>query len=103
MLSAESPFFKPFADTNPTPDTVSEQNDMAAKLMRIIQEELSDKQRQAMMLVPMGGIPISVAADRMGMKRNAMYKLIHDARLRIKDRLIKEGLSADEVIAAFRS
>lgn len=103
MLSAETPFSKPFADNSPTPAAISEQNDMAAKLMRIIQEELTDKQRQAMMLVPMGGIPISVAADRMGMKRNAMYKLIHDARLRIKERLVSEGLSAEDVIAAFRS
>jgi hypothetical protein len=33
--------------------------------------------------------------------RNALYKLLHDARLRLKRRLLAEGISAQEVLAAF--
>jgi hypothetical protein len=37
----------------------------------------------------------------MNMKRNALYKLLHDARLRLKKRIVKEGLTSAEVLAAF--
>jgi RNA polymerase sigma-70 factor (ECF subfamily) len=42
-------------------------------------------------------------ARRMDMKRNALYKLLHDARLRLKRRLASEGLTAQEVLAVFES
>ena len=40
-------------------------------------------------------------ARRMDMKRNALYKLLHDARLRLKKRLANEGLTVEDVWAAF--
>jgi predicted DNA-binding protein (UPF0251 family) len=41
------------------------------------------------------------AALRMKTNRNALYKLLHDARLRLKRRLALEDLSAQDVLAAF--
>jgi RNA polymerase sigma-70 factor (ECF subfamily) len=103
MLSAETPFSRPFAANSPTPERATERADMLAHLQRVIEEELTPKQREVMLLVPIGGLPMSEAADRMGMKRNAMYKLLHDARLRLKKRLEAEGLSADDIMTTFRS
>jgi RNA polymerase sigma-70 factor (ECF subfamily) len=103
MLSADTPFSRPFAANSPTPERMTERADMLVHLQRIIEEELTPKQREVMLLVPIGGMPISEAADRMGMKRNAMYKLLHDARLRLKKRLEADGLSADDIMVAFRS
>jgi RNA polymerase sigma-70 factor (ECF subfamily) len=40
------------------------------------------------------------AARRLGTNRNALYKMLHDARLRIKKRLAAEGLSPEDVLAA---
>jgi RNA polymerase sigma-70 factor (ECF subfamily) len=37
----------------------------------------------------------------MGSNRNALYKLMHDARQRLQKRLAEEGLSSQEVLAAF--
>jgi DNA-directed RNA polymerase specialized sigma24 family protein len=37
----------------------------------------------------------------MGITRNALYKRLHDARQRLRDRLVEEGLSLDDVLAAF--
>jgi hypothetical protein len=37
----------------------------------------------------------------MGMKRNAPYKLMHDARLRLKRRMVDEGLTPEDVLSAF--
>ena len=41
------------------------------------------------------------AARRLKTNRNALYKLLHDARLRLKQRLQTEGLTAQEVLEAF--
>jgi RNA polymerase sigma-70 factor (ECF subfamily) len=40
-------------------------------------------------------------ARRMGLERNALYKLMHDARLRLKRRLLRDGLSPADVLAVF--
>jgi DNA-directed RNA polymerase specialized sigma24 family protein len=37
----------------------------------------------------------------MDMNPNAVYKLLHDARLRLKRRLEEEGLTPADVIAVF--
>jgi len=37
----------------------------------------------------------------MGTKRNALYKLLHDARRRLKQRLEAQGVTVDDVMAAF--
>jgi RNA polymerase sigma-70 factor (ECF subfamily) len=46
-------------------------------------------------------MPIEEVARRMEMTRNALYKLIHDARLRLKKRMAEEGLSPEDVLQAF--
>ena len=47
------------------------------------------------------GMPLEEVARRMGSNRYALYKLIHDARQRLKDHLLAEGLSAEEILSAF--
>lgn len=74
---------------------------MMAMIERLITEELTVKQRQAMLAVMQGGMPLQVAADRMGMTRGALYKLLHDARRRLQKRMMKEGLTPDELLAMF--
>ena len=46
-------------------------------------------------------MPQDVVAERMGMTRNALYKLLHDARLRLKKQLEKEGMSPQDILASF--
>jgi len=89
------------ADPTVGPETSVEQEDMLAQVQRLIMEELTDKQRQVMIAVGIKGIPMEEVADRMGMKRNALYKLMHDARLRLKRRLAAEGLTPQDVLAGF--
>lgn len=89
------------ADRAPGPDAIAEQGDMLARVRRILDEELTPKQRQALILLGIQDIPLEEAAKRMKTNRNALYKLLHDARLRLRRRLTAEGLSAQEVLAAF--
>jgi RNA polymerase sigma-70 factor (ECF subfamily) len=83
-----------------TADPVSRaQERTALELLRtMMAEELSDKQRQALAAVALGGMPLEEAARRMGTNRNALYKLIHDARVRLKRRLAAEGMSPRDIM-----
>ncbi len=89
------------ADTAPRPEARAEQADLLAQVGRIIEEELTEKQRQAMTAVAIRGVPMDEVARRLGMNRNALYKMLHDARLRLKRRLAQEGLTPEEVLAVF--
>ena len=88
-------------DDKPSPEAMVERHDLMQQVNRIIMEELTEKQRQALMAVAMKGMPLEEAARRMGMNRNALYKLIHDARLRLKRRLEADGLTTQQVLATF--
>ena len=85
------------------PEVVAEQSDMIAHLQRVISEELTEKQREALIATRIHGMPMEEVARRMGTNRNALYKLLHDARLRLKTRLEEEGLSPGDVMAAFEA
>ncbi len=82
------------------PERVAEQASIAALVQRMLMEELTDRQRRAMTAM-MQGLPLAEVARRLGTERNALYKLLHDARLRLKARLAREGLSPGEVLALF--
>jgi RNA polymerase sigma factor (sigma-70 family) len=89
------------ADSAPTPEIIVEGEDMLERVGRIIAEELTDKQRQAMMAVVIRGMPLEEVARRKGTNRNTLYKPMHDSRLRLKQRLEREGLTPGEVLANF--
>jgi len=68
----------------------------------LIETELTEKQRTAILAVMQGGMPQEEVAERMDTNRNALYKLIHDARRRLAQRLEERAhLSTDEVLALF--
>jgi RNA polymerase sigma-70 factor (ECF subfamily) len=66
-----------------------------------VRQALTEKQRTALMAVALRGMPLEEVARRMGTERNTLYKLLHDARLKLKKQLEKEGLSPAEVMATF--
>jgi RNA polymerase sigma-70 factor, ECF subfamily len=74
---------------------------MMATIQRIIREDLTDRQRQAMMAVIEGGMPLQDVAQHMGTSRNAMYKLLFDARRKLQARMLEEGLTAEDVLSVF--
>jgi RNA polymerase sigma-70 factor (ECF subfamily) len=88
-------------DPSVTPEQSAERADMLERVRRVIDEELTDRQRRAIIMLGLQGMPMEEAAKRLKTNRNALYKLLHDARLRLKQRLHTEGLDAQEVLAAF--
>jgi len=89
------------ADSAPSLESIVEGDDMLDRLRRVIAEELTEKQRQAMIAVAIKDMPLEEVARQMGTNRNALYKLMHDTRLRLKRRLAQEGLSVEDVLAIF--
>lgn len=89
------------ADSQAGPETSAERLDMLARVRRIIEEELTERQRQALILLGVQDMPIEDAARKLKTNRNALYKLLHDARLRLRTRLAKEEIAPHEVLALF--
>src|SRR5918995_1430961 len=89
------------ADLQLTPEQVAFQNIVLAEVRGIIDKELTDRQREAVVAVILEGMPIAEVARRMGTNQNALYKLLHDARKKLKLRMEAVGLPPQEVLAAF--
>ncbi len=89
------------ADPSPTPELTTNQQLALGTVLRLIDEALTDRQREAMTRVVLEGTPMDIVADELATNRNALYKLLHDARMRLKKALIEEGLAAEEVLALF--
>jgi RNA polymerase sigma-70 factor, ECF subfamily len=89
------------ADTQLTPEQLALQNMVLGELRRMVDEELTDRQREAVVAVLLKGMPISEVAKRMGTNQNALYKLLHDARRKLKRQMQAAGLSPQEALAAF--
>jgi RNA polymerase sigma factor (sigma-70 family) len=66
-------------------------------LQRLIEEHLSEKQRLAIR-GSLEGLPVEEIASRMHSNRNAIYKLIHDARLKLRHALEADGFTAQEIL-----
>jgi RNA polymerase sigma-70 factor (ECF subfamily) len=90
-----------FASSEPLPESVVERADILQYVQLIIEEELTPRQRAAMQAIHIQGVPMEEVAHRMGTNRNALYKLLHDARVRLKHRLEREGLSPVDLLDMF--
>lgn len=89
------------ADPQASPETSAERKDMLERVRRILEEELTPKQREALVLLGLQDMPMEDAAKKMKTNRNALYKLLHDARLRLKKRLSMEELTPQDLLSAF--
>lgn len=87
--------------TSPTPERSAERDDVMQKIELALQEALTERQYQALVAIALKGIPMDVLAERMGSNRNALYKLIHDARRKLKSHLEAQGISTEYMMNLF--
>jgi RNA polymerase sigma-70 factor, ECF subfamily len=62
-----------------------------AEVRRVVEEELTAHQRRIFVAVVVDGIPLDALAARLGLQRNAVYKVIFDARRKIRRALVANG------------
>ncbi|MFZ4827669.1 MAG: RNA polymerase sigma factor [Phototrophicaceae bacterium] len=84
------------------PESVAEREDVLHKISTALEEALTERQRQALVAIAIEGVPLEIVADRMGTNRNALYKLLHDARKKLKQHLETQGLSTHYMIQLFQ-
>lgn len=88
---------------DPEADTEQQalQRELLEVVRQVIAEELTDRQREALVAARIRGVPLAELAQRMDTNRNALYKLLFDARQRLQRRLLAKGLSTEDILAAF--
>ena len=105
LLPEDSGDFTPLvlSDPSPDPDKRATQESLLRMIDQILTEDLTERQRSALLAILHGGMPLEEVAQRMDTNRNALYKLLHDARKQMRSRLQEKGFSPEEVLAVFES
>jgi RNA polymerase sigma-70 factor, ECF subfamily len=79
----------------PTPEREAEQRELLTSVTRAIDEVLTPQQRKVLVALAVNGVPIDVLADRLGTTRGALYKTLHDARVKLRRHLAAAGLMSE--------
>lgn len=85
----------------PAPEGAAERQDVQERILRALQEALTPRQRQALEAVVLQNVPLEIVAQRMGSNRNALYKLLHDARRKLRASLEDQGLDVAYMLELF--
>lgn len=83
------------------PDTESERRQVWDTLNHVINSELTERQRQALVAVRIENVPISEVARLLDTNANNVYKLLHDARLKLKRGLQMLDLDPEYILKLF--
>ncbi|HET6192059.1 MAG TPA: sigma-70 family RNA polymerase sigma factor [Trebonia sp.] len=73
------------------PEGHAEAAGILAEVRRVVEEELTNHQRRVFTAVVVDGIPLDALAAKLGLRRNAIYKVIFDARRKIRRALVAKG------------
>ncbi len=87
-------------DKSVGPEQRTQQKILIETVHRIINVDLTAKQRDALQAELMG-MPLEEIGRRMGSNRNAIYKLTHDARKRLKAGLEASGYAVADIQTIF--
>ena len=83
------------------PDRSAIQGEISGIIREVIERELTDKQRDVLIMMVFNEVPMDEVVQRLGTNRNAIYKLLHDARRKLKSGLQARGFEVGELFALF--
>ena len=89
-----------YIDRQGSPESHAAQLGIVRAMREIIESQLSERQRTAI-VAEMRGLPQEEVGRHLGISRNAVYKLGHDARKKLKSGLEASGFDAADIRAAF--
>lgn len=87
-------------DSAETVDQADSKLEVLTKLKELIDGELTDRQWAAL-TAELGGMPLPQIAERFGSNTNSVYKLLHDARKKLRHGLEAAGITIDDIRAAW--
>ena len=73
------------------PQQHAESAALLAEVRRAVEDELTGHQRRVFVAIVVDGIPLDALAVRLGLERNAVYKVMFDARRKIRRALVANG------------
>lgn len=87
-------------DTSETVVQTNSRLEILSKLKQLIDSELTEKQWTAL-TAELGGMPLPMIAEKLGSNTNSLYKLLHDARKKLRHGLEAAGYTIDDVREAW--
>jgi RNA polymerase sigma-70 factor, ECF subfamily len=79
-------------DPGPAPEGEAEVNELLAAIRDEIESSLTPRQRLVLVALALNEVPIDVLAERLETTRGALYKVLHDARKRLRAALVRRGM-----------
>jgi len=78
------------------PAQEAEWRDLLAALRRAVDEELTARQRRVFVALVLNGVPLDTLVIEMASNRNAIYKMMFDARRKLRAALVANGYLPDD-------
>jgi RNA polymerase sigma-70 factor (ECF subfamily) len=85
----------------PNPEKVTERQDVLRIISEALEAALTERQRTALEAVTLRGVSMDVVAEQMDTNRNALYKLLHDARKKLRVYLEAQGVTMNYILDLF--
>lgn len=85
------------------PERLAAQDQAWSAVRAALTDQLTARQREALMAVVVDGRPVPEVASRLATTQNALYKLVFDARARLRRALLGSGWSVSDVLDTFDS
>jgi RNA polymerase sigma-70 factor (ECF subfamily) len=73
------------------PAQETEWRDLLAALRHAVDTELTARQRQVFVAIVLNGVPLDALVVKLGSNRNAIYKMLFDARRKLRAALVANG------------
>ena len=74
----------------------SEWRDLLGAVRRAVETELTARQREVFVAIVLNDVPLDALVIKLGSNRNAIYKVMFDARRKLRAALVADGYLNDE-------
>ena len=105
LASSDKRYFSESILQDKSDGVAPEQSAMQGEVRRIIQDvikhDLTDRQRHVVSMMIFNEVPMDEVVRHLGTNRNAVYKMLHDARRKIKNSLQARGFEVGEMLSLF--
>jgi RNA polymerase sigma-70 factor (ECF subfamily) len=104
--SGEGDFLEPVLQDHSdgaAPEASAMQGEVRRIIQDVIRHDLTDKQRDVISMMVFNEVPLDEVVRHFGTNRNAVYKMLHDARRKIKSSLQEHGFEIGEMLSLFGS
>jgi len=85
------------------PDQSAMQGEVRQVIREVIERDLTDRQRRVLLLMVFNEVPMDEVVRQLDTNRNAVYKMLHDARRKLKSGLQSRGFEVGETLTLFSS